>query len=86
MEPVKIKLQHQENPVMGKFQICKSFYDTETGELLKDKTPQIEEVTINSQEELTSLIEKIGKENMQDKASAISMKYAMYTERKLIKL
>ena len=55
-------------------------------ELVEDKTPILQEVTISSQDQLLSVIEKIGQENRESLARASALDLRIIAEKKLIKL
>lgn len=55
-------------------------------ELVEDKTPTLQEITISSQDQLLSVIEKIGQENRENIARVQALDLRIITEKKLIKL
>lgn len=69
-----------------KYAIETKWLYADSKELVEDKTPLLQEITISSQDQLLSVIEKIGQENRESIARANDLDLKIITEKKLIKL
>lgn len=69
-----------------KYAIETKWLYADSKELVEDKTPILQEITISSQDQLLSVIEKIGQENRESIARANDLDLRIITEKKLIKL
>ena len=62
------------------------WYYRDSKELVEDKDPSREKITISSQDQLLRIIEKIGQENREQLHRATELDLRIISEKKLIKL
>ena len=62
------------------------WYYRDSKELVEDKYPSREKITISSQDQLIRIIEKIGQENREQLHRATELDLRIISEKKLIKL
>lgn len=62
------------------------WYYKDSKELVEDKDPSRERITISSQDQLLRIIEKIGQENREQLHRATELDLRIISEKKLIKL
>ena len=62
------------------------WYYKDSKELVEDKDPSREKITISSQDQLLRIIEKIGQENREQLHRATELDLRIISEKKLIKL